>query len=375
MFLNKEENEIIRQRISEDDASKDHLKALAEQAITEGPWSVTYDLAPTSRGGSHDYYSEGPYWWPDSEQANGPYIRKDGEFNPDHFKQHKMNLRHLCKNVLILSSAGYHLGCKSYSDYAMDLIRTWFLDETTAMNPHLRYGQSIPGICEGRGIGMIDTIYFVELLQGVSYLELNDAYSNEIQRLRYWFADYLTWMSTSHHGLDEKTNGNNHATWWTLQVMSFAQFVGDEDRFKSASTWYKEAILPEQMARDGSFPEELGRTRSFHYSLFNLMPMVMICALADGQGEDLWGYALEDGRSIALGLKFMLPFLENPKTWEHPSIDPPETEDSILLVMVARRLKDDGYMALRKKWVNKRVLQDTTMTKMMLPLCIWPEIN
>ena len=373
MFLTREDTEAIRKRITQDSDTKAHLTTLADQAMLEGPWSVTDDRAPSSKGGSHDYYSEGPYWWPNPEAPDGPYIRKDGLFNPAQFKQHKMALRHMCKNVLILAGAGYHLKKQSYSDYAISLIRTWFINEATAMTPHLQYGQSIPGICDGRGIGLIDTIYFVELLQGVSYLDLNGGYAKEIESMRGWFTDFMTRFCESDYGIEEKSNGNNHATWWTLQAMCYGKFVGDQGKFQMALTWYKKTILPEQMAEDGAFPVELARTRSYHYTLFNLIPIAMICELAIMQGEDLWHYELADGRGFVLGYDFLLPYLEQPATWHYPSLDAIDVEDSILLLLVEKRLKDERTKVLRRKLRDQRVLQDETMTKMMLPLCLWLE--
>ena len=35
-------------------------------------------------GDKHDYMSQAPYWWPDPTKPDGsPYIRKDGERNPE----------------------------------------------------------------------------------------------------------------------------------------------------------------------------------------------------------------------------------------------------------------------------------------------------
>ena len=50
------------------------IDRLAEAALKAGPWSVTYHR-PVGLGvdaGPNDYYSEGPYWWPDPKNPNGP---------------------------------------------------------------------------------------------------------------------------------------------------------------------------------------------------------------------------------------------------------------------------------------------------------------
>src|SRR2546423_15021505 len=54
----------------------------AQRYLNEAPVTVTAFPAPRSTGGVHDFYSEGDYWWPDPQNPQGPYIRRDGETNP-----------------------------------------------------------------------------------------------------------------------------------------------------------------------------------------------------------------------------------------------------------------------------------------------------
>ena len=56
----------------------------ANVALTEGPFSVMDKKRVPPSGDKHDYLSMGPYWWPDPSKPNGlPYIRRDGEVNPE----------------------------------------------------------------------------------------------------------------------------------------------------------------------------------------------------------------------------------------------------------------------------------------------------
>ena len=56
----------------------------AEVAMNEGPFSVMYKNRTPPSGDKHDYMSQGSYWWPDPTKPDGlPYIRKDGERNPE----------------------------------------------------------------------------------------------------------------------------------------------------------------------------------------------------------------------------------------------------------------------------------------------------
>ena len=45
----------------------DVVRANADAALQAGPWSVTTHRPKDVAAGPNDYYSEGPYWWPDPE--------------------------------------------------------------------------------------------------------------------------------------------------------------------------------------------------------------------------------------------------------------------------------------------------------------------
>ena len=51
--------------------------------------TITAFSSPRSAGATHDYFSDGAYWWPDPENPSGPYIRRDGMSNPDNFTAHR----------------------------------------------------------------------------------------------------------------------------------------------------------------------------------------------------------------------------------------------------------------------------------------------
>ncbi len=77
---------------------------------------------------------------------------------------------------------------------------------------------------------------------------------------------------THKYSNDEMNARNNHATCWVMQVAAFARLTGDQEILDFCRKRYREVLLPNQMATDGSFPEELKRTKPYGYSLFNLMP-------------------------------------------------------------------------------------------------------
>lgn len=325
------------------------LRRKAEEAMIKGPWSVTFTPSPAASGNPHDYFSEGPYWWPNPEDPTGPYIRRDGENNPDRFDAHKSALKELCNTLLYLCSGGYYLEEKRYLERAAELVRVWFINPETRMNPHLEYGQAIRGICEGRGIGIIELQYMDVIIHSLGFLGISQEWKKEMEGVRSWVSDMLTWMTTSQKGIEESENGNNHASWWAVHVAAFASFTDNRAKLEEAFTFFKDVILPSQMVEDGSFPKELARTRSFHYSLFNLDACGLLCEIAYLHGIDLWNYQRSDGRGMKLGVKYVLPYMDNPFLWKYKEIDGEVPDENLALQLAALRLDMKECIRLNKK--------------------------
>jgi hypothetical protein len=74
-------------------------------------------------------------------------------------------------------------------------------------------------------------------------------------------------------------------------------------------------LVPNQIVIDGSFPEELRRTKPYGYSLFNLDAMATICELLSTEKDDLWRFSTTDGRGISKALAYMYPFIKNKRSW------------------------------------------------------------
>src|SRR5438034_1380320 len=64
----------------------------ANRYLSEAPVTITAASSPRSAGGVHDFFSEGDYWWPDSQNPDGPYIQRDGMSNPNNFVEHRRYL-------------------------------------------------------------------------------------------------------------------------------------------------------------------------------------------------------------------------------------------------------------------------------------------
>ena len=324
----------------------------ADQYLNEQPITVTATSSPRSAGGLHDFFSEGDYWWPDPQNPDGPYIQRDGMTNPNNFVDHRKYLMRLSVQVPALVAAWKLTGDERYARHAVKHLRAWFIDEKTKMNPNLQYAQAIHGRFTGRGIGIIDTIHLVEVARAIEWLKDSRSFNTtDLGGVTQWFSDYLQWMASSKNGIDERDAKNNHGTCWVMQVAAFALLVGNRDLVDYCRNRFKTVLVPNQIAIDGSFPEELRRTKPYGYSLFNLDAMATICELLSTEKDDLWTFSTTDGRGISKALAYMYPFIKNKRSWP---LKPDVMYDSewpmrhCSLFFAGRALKRPEYIELWK---------------------------
>lgn len=289
----------------------------ANHYLKEPPITITSFSADRSLGGKHDYYSEGDYWWPNPSDPEAPYIRKDGLSNPNNFNSHRQALINFSIQVPTLIAAYIFTKDNVYVEHALKHLNAWFVNNQTRMNPNLRYAQAIKGITSGRGIGIIDTIHLIEIVQAIIVLEkLNLISEEELTAVKDWFSKYNEWLFTDQFGIDERDNGNNHSTCWNMQVAQYAKFTNDLEKMEYCSNHFKNDLLPKQMAQNGSFPLELERTKPYGYSLFNLDAMVMVVKILS-VNENLWNFYTNGNKNIRNAMEFMYPFILDKQCWPY----------------------------------------------------------
>lgn len=293
-----------------------HVLNAAAWAMDQEPITVTAQTSPRSAGSKHDFFSEGDYWWPDPQNPNGPYIQKDGMTNPDNFVAHRHAMIRLSRIVGALASAYKVTGDEKYATQALRHCRAWFVDTATLMNPNLLYAQAIKGRFTGRGIGIIDAIHLMEVVQGLTTMqEAKSMNKQDLTVIKDWFAQFLQWLTTHQYGKDEMNASNNHGTCWVMQVAAFAKFTGNQQLMDLCRDRYKTVLLPKQMAEDGSFPLELRRTKPYGYSLFNLDAMATVCQILSTKEDNLWTFQTADGKSIKKGIEYLYPYVKDKKKW------------------------------------------------------------
>ena len=272
----------------------------------------------------HDYFSIGRYFWPDSNKPDGlPWINRDGETNPNAVKaSDEKKLGEMIHAVEYLALA-YHLtGDEKYGAEAARFLRGFFLDAETKMNPHLDYGQSVPGKATGRGWGLIDTRGFMVLPDVLKLLEKCPAWTaKDREEMKAWWTAYGNWMQTSKIGLQEKKAPNNHGAAYDVQLSAVLVMANKEEDAKKVLGDSLPARLDAHITPEGKQPRELVRTKSWSYSCFNLKNICKGAVMARALGIDLWSHEGEGGRgSLKKAMLYLVPFLKNPEGWAEKQI-------------------------------------------------------
>jgi|GEM_PF-1080709 len=306
------------------------LQQEAELALQRGPYSVTDKSIIPPSGDKHDYYHPAPFWWPKPNATHwlsGDWREGDRWPGAEVYTSEsncfdRTRLQRLFDDTIILALAGCNEGDGTFHRHAALLVRTWFLDEETRMNPNLNFAQIEPNRAplEGpaRGIIEMKNIYF--FLDAIRLLELSGALTEKDKmELSNWLREYLDWLLTSPQGLIECKSKDNHGTCYDLQVASISSYLGDLETMVSTFRRSRERV-PGQFGKKGEQKYELKKGRSAHYCAFNLQCWVQLANLAEQCGDRLWEYKTADGRCLARAFEWL--FTTYNGNWHHKQTVP-----------------------------------------------------
>lgn len=316
------------------------------------PITLTSSHSPRSGGGLHDYFSEGAYWWPDAARPGGAYVRQDGFVNPETFNRHRDALIRLSLIVPALTAAWKLTGQRRYADQAAAHLRAWFVDPLSRMNPNLEYAQAIYSVTPGRGCGIIETTHLVEPARAAGFLLDGGVFSlQDHVTLRGWFSDYLRWLTSSQNGAEARDAKDHHGSCWVMQVAEFARFTGDSSLQAYCRERFREVLVPNQIATNGSLPLELTGNRPYGSSLFGLDVLSGIAQILETPEDDLFAFQMPDGRGLRAAVAYMEPFLADKRFWPYPYDmegfdDLPVRQPSLLFAGLA--YNEPQYIALWK---------------------------
>lgn len=322
-----------RARLDHDPRLRRTLKDLTTRAdawLDQGPWTVVDKPRPAPGGDVHDYLSQAPYWWPTTTPTAGnpwgcPYVQRDGQRNPEvDTGTDRQDAEKVFDATYDLALAWYYTGGRAYAVKAGDILRTWFLDPATRMNPNLDHAQFIPCKYDGRAIGVIDfSQSYTSVLDAQAILATGAPGWTAADRAATgeWNSGFLDWLENSEFGRQEGAAANNHGTFYDLQLAALAYATGDTALARRTVLAARTARIDPQIAGDGSQPQELARTRSWHYSTFDLVAYTRLAAIGRHVGVDLWRYRGPDGQSLVKAVDYLLPAATGAARWPHPELD------------------------------------------------------
>ncbi|CAH8283906.1 alginate lyase [Mariniflexile fucanivorans] len=378
----------VKQKIQDGTASERTLsayKALISKAnkllSIENPTVMDKTIMPPT-GNKHDYLSISRYWWPDPESPNGlPWSRKDGETNPDTQTNavDRKRLGTLTSGVENLCLAYYFSNDTRYAEKAASMLKTWFLDEETRMNPHLEYAQSVPGNSKGRSSGILDGKSIASVVPDALIIISNSSYwtKNDTENINQWLSEYLTWLTESELGNTENNQKNNHASWYKFQVASLAYYLGNETLAKETVSLAQES-LDQQLDFEGKQTHELERTRSFFYSCYNLEALSSIAMVGDKIDMDMWNFKSKNKKSLALAISYITPIIDG-KEWPYTDIYGTDLSRLVsTLSRMSKHSKSKTYSKLLSKTIDillKKEKSTHEKNDILDALCLKGEIN
>lgn len=324
-MVDAEAAERVRTAVEKGDS---RLKPLYDRALRDAdklldepdPTVVDKGVTPPS-GDKHDYISMGRYWWPNPDTKDGlPYVRRDGHSNPELKKFDRDRLGRFSANLRRLTGAYLLAGRTEHARKMASMLRTWFLNERTRMNPNGTYAQMVPGRNDGLGRpeGILDLYSLIDAVDAATVLERDNLLSKkEMKALRTWFSAYVDWLLTSESGKGEYAAKNNHGIAYDVQTVVYARFAGRDEVARELIETFAERRLEKQIEADGKQPRELARTTAFGYSTYNLTHMLDMCVAARTMGMDLYDAA--DG-AIDRAIGYLIPFLGNQEQFPYKQI-------------------------------------------------------
>ncbi|MDG3085114.1 alginate lyase family protein [Vibrio hannami] len=349
-----------KQHLDEKKASLESLLSLADKALVAEVDPVTNKTLLPASGNKQDYFSFGPYWWPNPDTKDGlPYIRRDGEYNmaTKSTATDKQRFIRFAKDVTNLGLAYYFTDDKAYAEKAIAQLDAWLVNTDTRMNPHLKYAQAIPGIVDGRGIGIIESRLLIPVLDSANVLKevMKPEQYNAIVE---WFSEFNEWLLTSNHGFEEDNWHNNHGTWYDAQVAAFSIFVGQDDIAKKRLRIAQMRRIGSQFDMNGRQHGELERTRPWHYSNFNLEAYNHLGHFGDRLGVDVWNYEV-DKHSLEKGYQYIAKFANNPDGWLYKELKGFDGSKAYVNLLYAQKayggeVFTDALKELKKEEINNK---------------------
>jgi len=309
-----------------DPALKRRVQALegrANSALLRGPYSITQNTAKLPISPSHDphdFVAIAFRAWPNPNTPDGlPWVIRDGHHNPANDMDWTF-FDPMVADAELLSLAYYITRDERYAEHAGRLLRAWFIDPDTRMNPHMKYSNIVPG-AGFRGVNLpIFMIGMYRICDAAGILEASPSWHQaDADALAAYFKTLLSWLETDPDAVADGEVQQNHSTYYRAGRMAMYQYLKNSARARQAFDDYVDRFLPLQFASDGTQPLEMERANNFTYHINGLTAAYSIAQLAEGIGRarNLWNHTTSDGAGLRKSTEFLLPYLLGHDEWPY----------------------------------------------------------
>ena len=362
LLLDKDNLDQIKAKIDRQDPfvmpAYQTLISKAEKTLSMDRLSVVdKSLTPPSQD-KHDYMSLGPYFWPHPKTKDGyPYIRRDGKVNPNALiDSDSPRLVRLANALETLALAYYYTNNTKYAQRAVEMIQIWFINDTTKMNPHLKYAQGIPGTVPGRALGILDGRHFVRILDSITLIENSNLLSSkDLEVIKQWVKDYQNWLLNGEYAYEESHRPNNHGTFYDYQVVGYALYLEQPKKAKELLTNAQYIRLGSHIGSKGQNFHELERTRPLHYSLFDLEAMIGLALYSDHYDDvNFWTFTINQ-TSLKKAIDYVVKYKNNRDMWLVKNEKVNFMDLTPTLLVAAQKYQTDEYnKEILKLWRSKQ---------------------
>ncbi len=324
----------------------------ADLALKEEPFSVTKRLNLPNGADPNDYLSFGSHWWPDPSVTTGlPYVRIEPGVNPD-ATINSTNLSQMGKRIKELSLAWFFSREKQYADKAGELLRSWFLDSLTRMNPNLDHAGAVPGRIQGRGSAVSEGLPLVTMLDGLVIAETSGGLrGSEEKQIREWYQSYFQWLLESPLAIEAGTLTGRHALGRELQLLGIAHFLKNDEFVQIRISTVTLPLIRKMVGEDGRISADLRGNGSFAERVECLEYLFRIWEIGRRTEYDIEGFSQFYGELLRKVLDQMIAEFQQSRSAEFvsPENDPAEEKLGSLIRFAAWQFKEPSY---GKLWEN-----------------------
>tara|TARA_R110002051_G_C8768907_1_gene503047 strand:- start:23776 stop:25092 length:1317 start_codon:yes stop_codon:yes gene_type:complete len=337
VYYNEVHLQFVKNRIQDKDP---YFSMNYEEVLKDGYTALKFIVDPVTNktqippsGDMHDYLSYAPYRWPDASKSDGlPWVARDGVINPvSRGADTDFNRKTAFFDAVEKLSWSYYFSeDKRFAEKAIELIKVWYLNPETRVNPNINFGQGVPGGSNGSKAGVHEWCDQSNVITALQLFENDGVLPLDIKKgMEIWFNEYLNWLITEPKAIEAGFTRQNHANHYNYQVVGLMMYLGKKEEAKKVVEDAKQSRIADQIMPDGTQPREMGRTKSVQYATLNLWSMTELTLMGRKLGIDLWAYETEDGRSLKKAYSYLTPYVLGTKKWTKKQITKGGSEKAI----------------------------------------------